>query len=108
MHTLTRRLTENSLLLTWVVVNINDILIYLRVPAVQKVRSAAARTQSTNNARQLGIGVHAYHDVQKRLPFNGLQHAVGPHPYTGSWGWMILPYIEQEPLYKNVGLAAST
>lgn len=88
-----------------VVIAIIAILIALLVPAVQKVRTAAARTQGSNNLRQLGIGAHAFHDVRKRLPYNGSSAAalrVGRPTVMGSGSWLyqILPFIEQEPLYK--------
>jgi prepilin-type N-terminal cleavage/methylation domain-containing protein len=86
-----------------VVIAIIAILIALLVPAVQKVRAAAARTQSINNLKQIGIGMHAYHDVYKYLAHNGIYDtwANKNDPFAGSWAYMILPFIDQNPLHES-------
>jgi prepilin-type N-terminal cleavage/methylation domain-containing protein len=85
-----------------VVIAIIAILIALLVPAVQKVRFAAARAQSTNNLKQLALGAHTYHDSFKFLPYNGTALvANASNNESGSWGYQILPYIEQGPLYSQ-------
>jgi len=89
-----------------VVIAIIAILIALLVPAVQKVRQAAARTQSTNNLKQIGLSIHGFHDANKRLPFNGTVNAVAGNNTTGSWAFQILPYIDQGPMFQPPGGAA--
>ena len=88
-----------------VVIAIIAILIGLLVPAVQKVREAAARTQCESQLKQLALGVHTYHDTYKSLPQN--YGGNGNWNITGAqWSWvaMILPYIEQGNLYKDFDL----
>ncbi len=86
-----------------VVIAIIAILIALLVPAVQKVREAAARTQATNHAKQLGLACHGFHDTFKTLPGNW----EGRGGKIASLHFWILPFIEQTPLY-NLGLTTST
>jgi prepilin-type N-terminal cleavage/methylation domain-containing protein/prepilin-type processing-associated H-X9-DG protein len=87
-----------------VVIAIIAILIGLLLPAVQKVREAAARTQCINNLKQQGLALHSYNDANGTLP-EGNHGWVNPSapPYQGSWTWMayILPYIEQDAAWKQ-------
>jgi prepilin-type processing-associated H-X9-DG protein len=85
-----------------VVIAIIAILIGLLVPAVQKVRAAAARTQCQNNLKQIGLGMHMYQDSYKKLPTGWVTStAVQPNP-GWSWSVLILPFVEQAPLYNSI------
>jgi prepilin-type N-terminal cleavage/methylation domain-containing protein len=92
-----------------VVIAIISILIGLTVPAVQKVREAANRAVCQNNLRQIGLALHNFHDSNKRLPPGYVDRAPWPLPDQGpGWGWaaFILPYLEQDPLQKQINFSA--
>src|SRR6516225_5783857 len=81
-----------------VVIAIIAVLIAILVPAVQKVREAAARAQCQNSLKQLGLACHSFHDTYKRFPI-----AVDRGNLSPQWlGWIgqILPYFEQGSLYQ--------
>jgi prepilin-type N-terminal cleavage/methylation domain-containing protein len=103
-HPLPRRSSRAgfTLIELLVVIAIIAILIGLLVPAVQQVRAAAARTQCANNLKQLGLACHNFHDVYKKLP-PGWVTTTARQPVPGwSWHVMLLPFIEQEPLYLQL------
>src|SRR5690242_7808339 len=87
-----------------VVIAIIAVLIALLVPAVQKVREAAARTQCQNNLRQIGIGLHGHHDVRKGFPpgavSTGLPDLGVPAGVEHGWAVFLLPFVEQDNLRR--------
>jgi prepilin-type N-terminal cleavage/methylation domain-containing protein/prepilin-type processing-associated H-X9-DG protein len=93
-----------------VVIAIIAILIGLLVPAVQKVREAANRTQCINNLHQLALAVHAYHDVHKSYPPNTLILDRQSNWNAPNWSWLarILPYIEMNNLYVQGNIPNNT
>jgi prepilin-type processing-associated H-X9-DG protein len=113
-----------------VVIAIIAVLIGLLLPAVQKVREAAARSQCQNNLKQIGLAIHNYHDTMGKMPTAAMDGRPTPQAWqsccnwddqnvatlnaagqmddrTGfSWLYQILPYIEQAPLYNLPNRAA--
>jgi prepilin-type N-terminal cleavage/methylation domain-containing protein/prepilin-type processing-associated H-X9-DG protein len=92
-----------------VVIGILAVLIGMILPAVQKTRAAALRTQCANNMRQIGVALYTYHELQKRLP-PGYVSKVGPDNVDlgPGWGWAahLLPHVEQISVARQLDFAA--
>jgi prepilin-type N-terminal cleavage/methylation domain-containing protein/prepilin-type processing-associated H-X9-DG protein len=94
-----------------VVIAIIAILMALLVPAIQKVREAAARAQCANNLHQIGVALHGYHAEHRRLPpgadVDVTKHCIGTDCRGIPVYVNLLPYLEQLPLYQKYDFNAS-
>ena len=84
-----------------VVIAIIAILIGLLLPAVQKIRDAAARAKCQNQLKQLALGLHHYHDAHEQFPL-GWGQTDGARPmHASGWGVHVLPFVEQSALWAR-------
>lgn len=89
-----------------VVIAIIGVLVALLLPAVQTAREAARRTQCTNNLKQLGLGIHNFHDASNLFPFN--YQLIGTNAWeAASAHYAILPYIEQGNVHSQFQIPTS-
>jgi prepilin-type N-terminal cleavage/methylation domain-containing protein/prepilin-type processing-associated H-X9-DG protein len=96
-----------------VVIAIIGILIALLLPAVQKVREAAARIKCANNMKQIVLAAHNFHDAEGHFPGNsqdeaGWNWAIQRDRRSWSWLARLLPYLEQAPLYQQANIDTNT
>ncbi len=90
-----------------VAIAIIAVLIALLVPAVQKVREAAARQYCQNNLKQMGLACHNFHDAYKKLPPGYMATGAyrdGSGDTSPGWGWasLLLPFLEQDNLFRQL------
>jgi prepilin-type N-terminal cleavage/methylation domain-containing protein len=90
-----------------VVIAIIGVLIAILLPAIQASRESARRLECSNHVKQLALAMHAYLDTQKHFPSGGYGTPYSPHPdrgigvnQTGSFFYVLLPYLESQQLFE--------
>lgn len=93
-----------------VVIAIIGVLVGLLLPAVQQAREAARRSMCSNNLKQIGLGLHNYHDARKAFPraYKPELNAT-PVDNVGYWSWaaLIAPYMELQTTYDTLGVSTT-
>ena len=104
------RISGFTLVELLVVVAIIGLLVALLLPAIQKARESARKTQCANNLKQIGLGIHAYMLNNQAFPPGYVSKVLPDHDDGGpgwAWGSMIMPYIEEGPLHEQLDFTAS-
>jgi prepilin-type N-terminal cleavage/methylation domain-containing protein/prepilin-type processing-associated H-X9-DG protein len=96
-----RRRIAFTLIELLVVVAVIAVLVALLLPAVQKVREAANRTQCQNNLKQIGLAAQNYHDATRSFPQNHRPTSASAATVRERWFTHLLPYLDQGPLYSQ-------
>lgn len=93
-----------------IVIAVIGILISLALHAVQQARAAARRAQCVNHLHQLALALHNYHDSHNILPAGSIVLGPGLPIVFSGWGWgaMILPFVDQAPLYSQINFSLGT
>src|SRR5690348_6878189 len=95
-----RTRTAFTLIELLVVIAIIAVLMGLLVPAVQKVRAAAAKVACANNLHQIGLALHNYEGDKRYFPPGGTSNSFSVHA-------LILPYMDQDNIYKSIDFTSS-
>jgi prepilin-type N-terminal cleavage/methylation domain-containing protein len=100
-HRVLRRRRGFTLIELLVVIAIIGVLVALLLPAVQRAREAANRTQCLNNLKQIGLSLHSFHDQYKVLPQNHRPASAAAGTVRERWFTRVLPYLEQSAIYSQ-------
>lgn len=105
---MSRRRSAFTLIELLVVIAIIAVLIALLLPAVQQAREAARRSQCKSSLKQLGLAMHNYVSTLRVLPPGYVVRSANAADHRGfGWGAMLLPYIDQAPLYNTLNFVAA-